>query len=647
MKLLAVMRTSWKDPFNLRLAADIIAGLATLALATAISVLSIAFSNSAGELLTEAMEPTRTVANVMDVAPRSALFTTEQFNELNEKIDALVADESVSEERSNIVTAMEEDVFILKNASCTRDRLMSGIRLWSAAADSPFLSEGAGVRYLSGGPFNQPGGHPDCAQPQDRDDDCLALESLPAAPDSPDGKNGPGNAFRVGVIVNLSYLKEHSNLDSSDLEKRRQKGAKLPTTIPIEFAVADRFKATGTPDPRVDLCVSGIIDEPTYPDLIFTEGLARAFYLAPGETDEASGSGPVPRGIFHGRYAADMWQWETDRPLVSLSGGEATSYFPETAEELDYVGLREAGFAPYDRIRLNVINWTVEGERERIRDILLQKHRLPPIEGESAGELIALMRDATTGAAQEPDDPFEDAPDDRVRAQLRQRLNTELAAHAPDTVISPAFKFDAVGTDSGRFRLQDTEASVFLELAIEPEGERVTVHAEPAWRVFLGDARLARALQRLQGVIGAYEFVMFLVVLVLAASASLLLAFGHVVRKTRDIGLLLTNGARPAAVFAIYMGQIAVIAVAGWVVGTALSHLAAYSLETYASKTLDSFLKAVASEQDMMPRTVLEVTSRAVLQAFLWVVPAALVGGIYPVLKASRSDPLSNLSKVG
>lgn len=646
MKLLAMMRTSGKDLFNLRLAADVIAGLVTLALATAISVLSIAFANSAGELLTEAMEPTRTVASVMDVASRSALFTTEQFNELNEKIDALVADESVSKERSNIVTGMEEDVFILKNASCTRERMMSGIRLWSAAAGSPFLSEESGVRYLSGGPFKQTGGHPDCAQPRNPKDRCPALESLPAAPDSPDGKNDPGNEFRVGVIVNLSYLKEHSNLDSSDLENLRQKGVELPT-IPIEFAVDGRFKASGTPDPRVDLCVSGIIDEPSYPDLIFTEGLARAFYLASGETDEASGSGSVPRGIFHGHYAANMWQWETDRPLISLSGGHATPYFPETAEELDYVGLREAGFVPYDRIRLNVINWTVEGERERIRDILLQKHRLPPIEGEGAGELIALMRDATTGAIQEQDDLFEDAPDDRVRAQLRQRLNTNLAAHDPDTVISPSFKFDAVGTDSGRFRLQDTEASVFLELAIEPEGERVTVHAEPAWRVLLGDARLARALQRLQGVIGAYEFVMFVVVLVLAASASLLLAFGHVVRKTRDIGLLLTNGARPAAVFAIYMGQIAVIAVAGWVVGTALSHLAAYSLETYASKTLVSFLKAVASEQDVMPRTVLEVTSSAVLQAFLWVVPAALAGGIYPVLKASRSDPLSNLSKVG
>ena len=38
-----VFRTSLKDLFNLRVAPDVVAGLATLALATAISVLSIAF----------------------------------------------------------------------------------------------------------------------------------------------------------------------------------------------------------------------------------------------------------------------------------------------------------------------------------------------------------------------------------------------------------------------------------------------------------------------------------------------------------------------------------------------------------------------------------------------------------------------------
>ena len=640
MNLRSIMKTSWKDLFNLRVAADVIAGLATLALATAISVLSIAFGNSARDLLSEAMKPTRTAASIVDIVPKSGMFTTQQYKELNERIAELEIDDSVSA-RSNIVTAMQDDVFHLLNASCTQER-MTGITLWSASADSPFLSPDFGVRYLSGSPFKQPGGQPGCAKPRKRSDRCPELTSLPPLPDS-DGEDVPTDEFRIGVIVNLSYLKKHSNLESDALESRRKKGVALPT-IPIEFAVADRFKASGVPDPRVDLCVTGVIDEPTYPDLIFTEGLAKAFYLESEGADGGLDSQSVPRGIFRGRYAADMWQWETNRPLISLSAGRSTAFFPQSVEDLDYVGLRGAGFVAYDRIRLNVRDWRTEGERERVRDALLQKHRLPSIEGEAARDLLSLMRDATSGASQSEDFLLEDAPDDQVRAKLRRRLNTEVADSG--IAISPSFRFDSVETDPHRFRLSDLNASVFLDIGIDPDVERVIVHVEPAWRVRLGDERLPTALLRLQDVIGAYEIVMFVVVLVLAASASLLLAFGHVVRKTRDIGLLLTNGARPVVVFAIYIGQIALIAVAGWIVGAALSHFTAPFLEIYASEMM-SFIEALASEQNMAPRTVLEVTPDAILQAFLWVVPAALAGGTYPVLKASRSDPLSNLSKVG
>lgn len=653
MNIRAVLRTSWKDLFNrrgyergwlkIRVAADVVAGLVTLALATAISVLSITFGHSARELLSDAMEPTRTVASIVDIKPRAALFTTRQYEELNALIGQFEADGSVSA-RSNIVDSIQDDVFRLKNASCKRAR-MTGIRLWSAAAESPFLDPAFGVRYVYGGAFGNSGGRPGCETPAPRSDRCPASTSVPAA-SAPDDGDVPDNRFRLGVIVNLSYLKKHGNFKSTNVERLLDEAQKL-ATIPIEFAVADRFRPSGAPDPRVDLCVTGIIDEPTYPHLIFTEALAKAFYLESGGRDDDAKSRTEPRGAFHGRYAADMWQWETDRPLISLAGARSTAYFSSDPDDFDYVGLREAGFEAHDRIRLHIRDWKAEGERERIGAGLVQERQLPPIEGEVARELIALMHDATTGPPQSTDSLFEDAPDDRVRDELRHRLNSATTVHDPALAISPSFTFDAVGKARRNFRLRDIGASVFLDIVIDSNPPRVTVRVEPAWRMILGEARVATALLRLQGVIGAYEFVMLVVVLVLAASASLLLAFGHVVRKTRDIGLLLTNGARPAAVFSIYIAQIAVISVAGWMVGTALSPALAHLLEPHASETLTKFLEAVASEQDVPARTILEVTPSAIFQAFMWVVPAALAGGIYPVVKASWSDPLSNLSKVG
>ena len=235
------------------------------------------------------------------------------------------------------------------------------------------------------------------------------------------------------------------------------------------------------------------------------------------------------------------------------------------------------------------------------------------------------------------------------RAELRHRLNTEIALHDPDILISPSFKFDAVGTVQPTFSPQRSQRRAsFWTSASSPTSQRVTVRVEPAWNVLLGDARLATALLRLQGVIVAYEIVMFVVVLVSCServtSAGLRACCSKNARHWSSAHKRCTAG---GGIFAIYITQIALISVAGWVVGTALAHVAAPFLETYASETLMRFLKAVASEQGVATRTVLGVRPDAIFQAFLWVVPAALVGGIYPVLKASRSDPLSNLSKVG
>jgi ABC-type antimicrobial peptide transport system permease subunit len=225
-------------------------------------------------------------------------------------------------------------------------------------------------------------------------------------------------------------------------------------------------------------------------------------------------------------------------------------------------------------------------------------------------------------------------------------LEKELAARNTGLNVSSEFAIDTVGASDQIYRVRDIKTGTFLELLTDSKKANVKLKVEPAWDVVLSDARLATALLRLQGVVDAYSIVMFVVVLVLAASASLLLAFGHVLRKTRDLGLLLANGAAPWAVFLIYMSQIVLITVTGWTVGVLVSLFGAPYLESAAAQTLKSVLQAAASSQELGFRAVLYPTPIAIVKAFLWVAPAAFVGGLYPVWQASRADPLSSLSKV-
>lgn len=628
MRIRAIARITWKDLVNLRVANDLVAGLLTISIATAFSVLSLSFGNSARELLSEAMEPTRTVASIVDVVPRGGLFSTRQYQTLDAMVDTLEAEAAIVA-RSPIVTAIEDDVFRLRNASCSEAR-MTGVDLWSTPEEAPFLDPAFGTRYIAGGPFTAPGANQGCARPEKRSDACPALPKREAAVDRR-GEEAP----RLGVIVNLSYVVRHGNHPPEAIERFRKDGVHLPT-IPIEFAIPNSFLPPDAADPRVDLCVTGIIDEPSYPELIFTEALAKAYYLSTEQSSSAR-----PQGAFHGYYAGNMRQWETDEVLVPLDGARSRGYWPRTAEELRYVDLNKSGHVPYDRIRLIVRDWQTEGERERIRDVLMRSRSLPAVTGQDADRLLALARESVEV---DFDSVFGGTPDDRLRDDLRLMLSELLSTDDPGLRLTPGFKFDAVGSGGSSYRLEDIEAGVFLTL--DAASDSLTIAMEPPWNVTYRDARLATALLRLQSVIDAYGIVMFVVVLVLAASASLLLAYGHVLRKTRDIGLLLANGAWPRAVFAIYMSQIALISVAGWVVGIGLSLIAAPFLENAAWSALESFLVAAESNGGFEAQSVLAVTPEAIGGAFLWVVPAALAGGLYPVFEASRADPLSSLSKV-
>ena len=138
---------------------------------------------------------------------------------------------------------------------------------------------------------------------------------------------------------------------------------------------------------------------------------------------------------------------------------------------------------------------------------------------------------------------------------------------------------------------------------------------------------------------------MTLIVIVLAAFASCQLALGHVVHKTRDLGVLLTNGAGRSAIFAIFLGQIGAMVLVGCVLGALIALGAAPGLEKIAGTLMDRLLAELLEQGDEAVAHVLDLDVATLAAAAAWVTLSAAVGALVPVIHSTRVDPLSSLGK--
>ena len=611
MTFFHILGFTWRDLVNRRVALNVVAGVLTFAIATAISALSIAFSSSATRVIDAAIEPTRTTAGVLEIRSRFGDFTVAEFARLREEIGKLERTGRIAAV-SRVVTVIEDDVFTLLNEQ-GGTLGMQGIRIWSVPYDAPFLDPAYGATYLAGGPFEN--------GPE------IALSGDP-------GEFRP----RLGVILNKSFVMDFLRIETDqqfdDMVADGHVDLKDIESIGIEMTVTAPDSRTRVETFDIELSVTAIVDEPNYADLIFTEDLARAFFFA--------------RSRFPGSYAARFDQWDSGQPLTRRSFADSqTSFFPRTAEAFDYVRLRdreEDNREPYGLLVLTLRDWRREGEREELQQALQLSIPAGEISGERAAQLVAWARRASS-----PSPLFgrPEEPRSVGRRNLTDLLLNEIRQAVPEFDLDDEdMQIEAVGTGTvNEFRVSDLSARASVEVVYDPAVDRVTFELTPPWRVDLLQARLTTALVRLQGVIDAYGIVMFSVVFVLAASAALLLALSHVLRKRRDIGLLLANGASRSTIFCIYIGQMVLMAAGGCILGVALSFLMAPFLESAAADTLRRFLASAAEEGVLESSSVLVLRDHVFYQAFLWVMLPALLGALYPVFGATRLDPLSSLGK--
>lgn len=596
----------WTDMVNRRVAWEVLAGLGTIALAASISILSISFTESAFKWIEKAIAPTRPVAGIISITARGGLFSKQDYEHLEQKLVQLKTDKQI-DDYSPIVASLDGDILPFRDVSGKQDTML-GVTIWCIPYNSPLISQAMGFRFISGTGFNKP--------------------------------TGQDFKARLGVLVNLKYLKKYLHYDDKQLEAARAGELDLPETIRLQFPAIsiddDPFKPLPQPPAPTDLKITGVFDEVSYPDLLLTEDVAKAYFLGQSQ-DQIK----ALRGEFSPSYAFHFFQLELDEPLVSPKEAPpgALGFFPDIEKELDYVSIRGAGYEPYDLIQLHVTDWKTEGAREKIRDQLMIRSQLATIDSANSKHLEQILQLSAIGRNTLVDDNAFSAEDVR-KARL------ELGKLIPAASLSSNYTVDPVGdieAENRRYRIYDRDSLRAFEIDFLAAGH-AQLYELPPWQVSIPNAKMTQALVRLRAIINTYGTVMFFVVFALAASASLLLAFSHILRKTRDIGLLFTNGASPSNIFLIYLGEILFVAFFGWLMGIALAYGVRPGIEIYAATTLQQFLASV-TEIGIESIHVLTIDIWVILKSFLWVLPAAIIGALFPVYSATKTDPLDSMSK--
>ena len=618
---------------GLRLPLAVCAGVLALAVATVIDTLNLAFARQAEVLMERAMKQVRTVANTLYVRPRDAgHFSSSQFEKLMDRVCNLERRGELLDV-STVVESVEQDIFRLENWR-GKSKEMHGISIWSVPSDAAFLRsvqriEG-GLVYHAGGQFSQKDPTSACSNYQ------AMVERRTQPTDTQD--QAPGREWsdtfrpRLGVIVNARYLKRYRAYGEDDTELFAQaiRERDFPKSIGIKFLA----------DADTELLVTGVIHEPVayYPDLIFTESLAGAFFEFAGSVDTCSQI--RRRGRITSHLAARLDQWETGEPLIWLTDTpDPPKLIPVKDGKIAYPQFRDSHCEPYDLVIVRLRHWREEEARSDLQEELLRPLATLTLDGDAAAALIELAslaaaRDDSSGSSQS-----------LALDNLKELLVSHVDPSDAQLPLEDMVTVEQVGTAGGVFHITDVAGRRILELSQNPDTKDIVIDLTSAWRVDVPAKELVTTVLRQRNLMQTYALAMTVIVIVLVVCTSFLLSFGHVLRKTRDIGVLLTNGACRSAIFAIYLGQIAVMVVAGCVLGIAFAFGAEPLAEVFARGMMDRLLAALPEQGDAAVADVLDLNLRVLGAAVTTITVSALGGAVLPVFLATRFDPLSSLGK--
>ena len=364
---------------------------------------------------------------------------------------------------------------------------------------------------------------------------------------------------------------------------------------------------------------------------LFTEDLARAYFLRSEHIQDCD--------------LLEFWQWEYNEPLriVQYEGSSARpddadcDSFP-TEEIFDYAFSN--GETPYGRIVATVRDWKIPGTRRRILDEIWALEEIA--EAQDAQKLLTALEKATDPSRRRGTMDLGEA-----KRKVFVILEEEISSAYQKVIFSELADIAKPKTEELKYRIKDESTGWIVE-ALYPEGRegKAILQVVPSWTGIIQGESLVESMLNVRGILELFSHAMRALVLVLAGGTALLLAISHVLRKQRDIGVLLANGASPRSLFAIYVGEILIMTLAGSGAGLVLAYIVVPWIEAPAYEIIERVTGTALGESrwdetDWSLKLNLMTAAKA---AALVVIPAFLASTV-PVWAAARTEPLRSLDR--
>jgi putative ABC transport system permease protein len=160
--------------------------------------------------------------------------------------------------------------------------------------------------------------------------------------------------------------------------------------------------------------------------------------------------------------------------------------------------------------------------------------------------------------------------------------------------------------------------AIVQEIKAYPGLENYNVQTMEEWLSMMTPNNIPMLSKFIDVVIGIALVIGFLVIFQSMYTA--------VMERTREIGILKSLGASKTYIVRVILRETLVLAIAGIVVGTLLSFIAAYIIRA------------------QIPTTQVQFTAGWVLRAAVLAVVGAMIGATYPAVKAAQKDPIDALA---
>jgi hypothetical protein len=581
-----------KDTINARVGREVVAGILTVAAAAAIGIICLAFNSSATAMIEGVIEATKAETGVVHVGSTTGKFHAEAEAELRRRLRVLQAKGKVDAE-TFVITSLESIDFPFTDH--TGKPLAVRPTLWCIPYDAPLVDPKFGFRPLAFGRS---------------------------------GKVGPGlvrkDGPRLGILANVVYLRKYYGWEDDRVKAAMRNPSLLPDKIAIQFNPIPIQDGSSFVNPKLTwLSVSGWFDGGAYPvDLLATLDVAGAYFES--ATVEA-GERLKPKGRLEPWHPLHLRDQETGQFLIPREGIPSPDVrgMGTKQELLQFKPLVDSGWSPYDRAIVPVTGWKLEKAREEIRDALAMPQSIEENQLKVHAVGVAeVLRNAR-------------------REDLSQILSSSQLSLSPHLVI---YRQGSDQRGLEQYTVRDLDS--MKEFRFDIHDGHVAAFSLPPWRVTIPAELTTRALLRIRAIIQYYSAAILTIVTILAILAVVLLSFCHVLRKTRDIGMLYSQGAANHTIFTIYLGEVLLIGLIGYCVGIAMAYIVAGVLEPYAALLLQRFLEDVQipKEGGVAIARVLVITPLITLLAFAGVVACTLCGASYPAFRATRTDPLASLT---